>query len=319
MNSLLLNNDDNRQIDELLEQLMKEYSSPCDEAFLPEARVYANQLPSRLLKKLNEFRYRENHKGVFLLKGFNIDESALGPTPSAVSKELDVHSAEREGYMLILLASFLGDPMGWSSQRSGALINNILPVKDHEAEQLSTGSVADLDWHIEEAFHPFRADYLSLMCLRNHDRIPTVIGSISDVNIDEKMKEILFQPRFVFLTDKNFRNGCEPVPEPVLFGDAASPYVKIDPSFMRTVEGDKEAEQALAHVIKGFQGSLRDVVLEQGDVIFLDNYRVVHGRKGFRPRFDGKDRWLKRVNITLDLRKSRAVRKSQHSHVIMTN
>ncbi|QMU70179.1 hypothetical protein GXP74_20055 [Streptacidiphilus sp. P02-A3a] len=32
------------------------------------------------------------------------------------------------------------------------------------------------------------------------------------------------------------------------------------------------------------------VVLEPGDAIFLDNYRVVHGREPFQPRYDGTDR-----------------------------
>ncbi|OMP77916.1 guanitoxin biosynthesis L-enduracididine beta-hydroxylase GntD [[Flexibacter] sp. ATCC 35208] len=321
MNILQLNLQENMQIDDLLSSLEACFSSPCDSTFLAEARVYAHRLPERLLRKLNEFRCLEEGDGLFLLKGFRIDDDQIGPTPAQVGKEIDELSAGREGYMSILLSSFLGDQMGWSSQREGALINNILPVKDHEAEQLSTGSVADLDWHVEEAFHPFRADYLQLMCLRNPDGVPTVIGSIKDLQLDESTRKVLFEPRFKFLTDKNFNNDASmnDIAEPVLFGDFSAPYVRIDPSFMQTIEGDVVAAAALSCIIKEFQRSLKEVVLEQGDVIFIDNYRVVHGRKGFLPRFDGTDRWLKRVNITLDLRKSRAVRASGQSHVITTH
>ena len=49
--------------------------------------------------------------------------------------------------------------------------------------------------------------------------------------------------------------------------------------------------------------------LESGDFCFLDNFRVVHGRKPFRARYDGTDRWLKCLNISCDLRKSRAARR----------
>jgi enduracididine beta-hydroxylase len=53
---------------------------------------------------------------------------------------------------------------------------------------------------------------------------------------------------------------------------------------------------------------MQHLVLEPGDYVFIDNYRTVHGRKPFKARYDGNDRWLKRTNITKDLRKSRAAR-----------
>ncbi|HYG65572.1 MAG TPA: arginine beta-hydroxylase, Fe(II)/alpha-ketoglutarate-dependent, partial [Thermoanaerobaculia bacterium] len=61
---------------------------------------------------------------------------------------------------------------------------------------------------------------------------------------------------------------------------------------------------------------LKDVVLEPGEICFIDNFKAVHGRRAFRARYDGEDRWLKRVNIVRDLRKSRAVRPSAASRTI---
>lgn len=316
-----LNSDHNKVIDELLCELMERYDSPCDKQFLQEARIHATRLPAPVISSLNRFRMLEDHDGTLLIRGFRVNEPQMGFTPEKVGKEIDERSAAREGFFLMLLASFLGDPMGWANQRDGALLNNVLPLKSHEAEQLSTGSIADLDWHSEEAFHPFRSDFLALMCLRNPDAIPTIVGSIQDVVIPDEIRNILFEPRFVFHTDKNFQKDAneEPTPDPVLFGDHASPYVRIDPSFMSAVEGDNEAAAALKYITSEFSAALRSVALEPGDILFMDNYRVVHGRKGFKPRFDGYDRWLKRINITLDIRKSRAKRKSQTSHVIITD
>lgn len=321
MNILQLGAKENEQIEGLLALLTRKYLSPCDEEFIFQARRYAGHLPERILNKLSEFRCLEDHNGIFLLSGFSIDDRQIGPTPAVAGKEIDERSASREGYMLMLLISFLGDAIGWSSQRNGALINNILPMKAHENEQLSTGSVADLDWHTEEAFHPFRADYLALMCLRNPDGVPTILGSIQDVPIDRKTKETLFEPRFVFLTDKNFSDGGSEgmAPTSVLFGDFDTPYIKIDPSFMQTIPGDPQAKEALEKITAAFRSSLYEQVLQQGDILFLDNYRVVHGRKGFRAKFDGTDRWLKRINITTDLRKSRVMRQYPCSRIIMTN
>lgn len=321
MYSLELTKEENGQIERLLQTLLQRYKSPSDEVFLLMANSYAVQLPERVLMAVNRFRYRDDHNGTFLLRGFHIDDAQLGDTPSIVSREVDEYSALREGFMLMLMISLVGDAFGWSTQREGALINNVLPIRSHEGEQLSTGSSVDLDWHTEEAFHPYRADYLALMCLRNPDDVPTLVGSIQDISIDDVIKEVLFKPRFLFDVDKNFQNGMfdNAAPEPVLFGDFNSPYVKIDPSFMQAVPGDEDAGRALQQITDAFKRSIYEMVLQQGDILFIDNYRVVHGRKAFSPRFDGTDRWLKRVNVTVDLRKSRALRKGHNSRIIITN
>jgi L-asparagine oxygenase len=309
MKEIILNQSDNALADQLLAELSSVYSGPCDPAFIAHARSYACRLPQHLLTAVDEFRNGEGEDAVLLLRGFEVDDTAIGPTPSITGRETDENSAPREGFMLMLMISYIGEAFGWSSQRNGALINNILPVKMHEHEQLSTGSLSNLDWHTEEAFHPFRADYLALMCLRNHDKIPTQLATINEVHISEQSKKILFQPRFIFLADKNFENDPrENTPVPVMFGSYGSPYVRLDPSFMQPLPGDNEAAAALAEIVAAFGNCLHDVLLEPGDIALVDNYRAVHGRKGFQPRFDGKDRWLKRVNITLDLRKSRALR-----------
>jgi L-asparagine oxygenase len=49
-------------------------------------------------------------------------------------------------------------------------------------------------------------------------------------------------------------------------------------------------------------------VLEPGDMVFVDNRLVVHGRIAFWPRYDGTDRWLHRIFVHLDNRRSRSRR-----------
>lgn len=320
LNMLEISPEENEQIDALLVSLLKRYPTPSDHKLLQQGRVYASQLPKSILRKLDEFRHTEDHKGLFLLSGLHIDQQELGNTPDSVGRETDEMSGAKQSLLLVLLASYLGDPMGWEGQRDGALVNNILPLKGHTGEQLSTGSGVELDWHSEEAFHPCRADYLALMCMRNYDKVPTVVATIADITLADDIKKILFEERFIFLCDKNFEDGPFDLtkPQAVLFGDFNSPYIKIDPSFMHAVEGDREAADALAHITHEIKNALFDVALEPGQVVFIDNYRVVHGRKPFTPKFDGNDRWLKRINITLDLRKSRNIRAAHDSRVLLT-
>lgn len=46
------------------------------------------------------------------------------------------------------------------------------------------------------------------------------------------------------------------------------------------------------------------LVLRPGELAFVDNRVAVHGRTSFRPRHDGRDRWLHRTFVHLDNRRS---------------
>ncbi len=71
------------------------------------------------------------------------------------------------------------------------------------------------------------------------------------------------------------------------------------------------------YLIRAIDKNSTGIVLLPGVCLFIDNYKAVYGRSSFKARFDGTDRWLKRVNIARDLRKSRGVRKAPASWVIL--
>jgi Fe(II)/alpha-ketoglutarate-dependent arginine beta-hydroxylase len=198
-------------------------------------------------------------------------------------------------------------------------------------------------WHTEDAFHPYRADYIGLMCLRNPFRTETTVADMDDIAIPEDTLKILFEDRFVFHPDEaHFPHNRDPNatvvpgteavlarsyarieqmarhPEKVavLFGDPASPYVRLDSDAIDRRAADPEAAAALDVFMGEVDRHLSGVILEPGDVMFVDNYRAVHGRQPFRANFDGRDRWLKRVNIARDLRRSREARTSATSRVV---
>jgi alpha-ketoglutarate-dependent taurine dioxygenase len=81
---------------------------------------------------------------------------------------------------------------------------------------------------------------------------------------------------------------------------------------------DTESERALRNIIAEIDRKIERVILEPGDILFIDNFRVVHGRDAFKAEYNGRGRWLKRVNITRDLRKSRVARASRQSRIIQT-
>lgn len=95
-----------------------------------------------------------------------------------------------------------------------------------------------------------------------------------------------------------------------------APYCRLDPYFMDPPE-DPAAREALDRLIRLINSHLEEVVLEPGEFCFIDNFKAVHGRRPFKARYDGQDRWLKRVNITRDLRRSRGSRPSSESRLLL--
>jgi hypothetical protein len=73
----------------------------------------------------------------------------------------------------------------------------------------------------------------------------------------------------------------------------------------------EESRLAIDHLIRAIDETLTGVALMPGECLFIDNYKTVHGRDSFKARFDGTDRWLKRIDITRDLRKSPSAQSSR--------
>jgi Fe(II)/alpha-ketoglutarate-dependent arginine beta-hydroxylase len=328
----------------LLEELADRYGSPENEEFLNEADVIAHDLPRRVRKAMRSFRLFEPDDALMVVSGWPIDEEKIGPTPEHWKRHAPGNDTRTEDMLLVLLGALLGEPIAWSTQQDGRVVHHILPIKGHEQEQLGSGSEVLLTWHVEDAFHPYRGDYLGMACLRNPDRVPTTFAPISKVQLTPDQLAVLTSPHFTIRPDESHLpknrgsgggNGHSPEVEevlqraytkieqmwnsperiPVLFGDPRAPYIRLDPYFMDPPE-DPAARAAFDELTRKMDAALEDQVLEPGDFCFIDNFQAVHGRKPFKARYDGRDRWLKRINIVRDLRKSRESRLSAASRVL---
>jgi hypothetical protein len=299
----------------LVNEVASRHGSVEEADFLDSASTYAQELPRRLRQFLNAFRLREP-SGVCVISGYPVDDSKIGKTPAHWRTGTGDSSTAEEEVFLNLCGALLGDAIAWSHQRDGLICQDLVPIEDHKNEMLGSGSEQDLVWHTEDARYSYRGDYIGLMCLRNPDAVPTTFASIDDVRLDPDQVEVLFEPRFVFRPDPSHPTDSEREKAPVLFGDLRSPYVRFDPYSMDRPETE-EARTAMDYLTRAIDENLTGVALLPGECLFIDNYRAVHGRSSFKARFDGTDRWLKRINIARDLRKSRGVRKAPASRVIL--
>jgi Fe(II)/alpha-ketoglutarate-dependent arginine beta-hydroxylase len=316
---------------QIVDAIAARYRRVDDPGFLIDAPVLAHDLPPRVRLFLNRFRRAES--GCCLISGHDIDNGQLGETPRHWNSIPTPSPSLRYEILLVLYTSLMGDVFGWATQQDGRLVHDVLPIRGHEQEQLGSGSETLLTWHTEDAFHPYRGDYVVLACLRNPNRAVTTVGNVDDVKLDGADLDLLFEERFIIKPDeshltKNNTAAAEidfsqidqlneaPPPVAVLSGARDRPYLRADPYFMEVAEGDEPAACALRNFEAAMDACLMDVVLTPGDYCFLDNYKVVHGRKPFKARFDGSDRWLKRVCVTRDLRKSRTARADLTSQII---
>jgi len=318
------------------------YGSAENGEFLNDVGTIAHELPRRIRSALCHFRLFEPASGIVVVSGWQMDEEKIGPTPEHWKRHAPENDTREEEMFFLLLGSLLGDAIAWSTQQDGRVVHDVLPIKEHAHEQVGTGSEELITPHVEDAFHPYRADYVGLMCLRNPDRVPTTFASISNVPLSATEMAILSSPQFLIRPDNSHlptnagdADGRTPEetalvhkayrtieqmishPEriPILFGDLRAPYVRMDAYFMDPPE-DPVARATFETLQRKVDAALEDCVMAQGDVCFLDNFQALHGRKPFKARYDGRDRWFKRINVARDLRKSRDARASATSRVL---
>ncbi len=327
------------EIRKLIAELASQSRSVEEEAVHREAPVLAQELPRRVRKAVLDFKLLEPRDGCLIVSNYPIDDAKIGSTPAHWRQSGAPSRALEEELFLVLLGSLLGTCIGWSTQQDGRVVHDILPIKEHTGEQLGSGSEQLLWWHTEDAFHPYRGDYLGMACLRNQDRTATTFATLEGIELSEAHWNLLFEPHFTIRPDESHlvknkashrpvegdlaesyvridEMNTRPDKIAVLFGDRDQPYMRLDPYFMDEVEDHSEAQAALDGLIAGIDANLRDLVLEAGDFCLIDNFQAVHGRRPFKARFDGTDRWMKRVNVVRDLRKSRDARSGAQSLII---
>jgi enduracididine beta-hydroxylase len=328
--TLVLTAQEQTRIELLARRLGRSSTSTDEPALYQRLGLTAHALPSRLREFLLRFRLDER-AGVALIRGLPLDAGSVGPTPSLWRDEEAKRRTLDFEIVLLLCGSLIGDPFAWATQQAGALVNDVIPVTGYEHSQVGAGSLTELKWHTEDAFHPFRADWLALACIRNPDEVGTMIAHVDDALPLVREPWMAFQPCVFIRPDDahmpDFKQPAAPAIDfgrlsnghalkrdrggrcaAVLTGSPDAPELCIDPAYMEVLEPGSPAAEAVADLCSGLDLAQRAVALQPGDALFIDNRRVVHGRAPFRARYDGSDRWLKRINLMRDIRRAREAR-----------
>lgn len=286
-----------------------------DPRWLAEARRLSCRLPVRLLETLRQFRHDAGQAGILMLSGLPVDEELLPDTPTV--RDSVERTPEIPAAVAMLLGQQLGEIVAYRDEKQGALVQNVVPVQALANSQSNAGSVL-LELHNENAFHPRRPDHIGLMCLRSdhEQRAGTLVSCVRDALplLDEADVAILNSPRFVTEAPPSFGAGEATAPHPVLGGSVQDPDLQVD--FNATAALDDEAREALERLGVALLKASSSLVLRPGEMVFVDNRLVVHGRTDFTPRYDGRDRWLHRIYVQLDSRRSNAYRVDRGSVLV---
>jgi len=230
-----------------------------------------------------------------LFKGVDIGE--IPATPMSLDQVPEIKHAE---HALKRIAYKYGLPTAYKQEQNGRLIQHIFPIQKTESTQISSSSKTNLELHTETAFHPYAPSHVLLMCLRQDLQAATTFAIVDEIisSLDEETIFYLKEPLFITSIDESFRTHGEPnknILLPILTDTTEGTLICFDEYFMRGKTF--QAQEALDKLLTSIKKHTKEIILQTGDVLILDNRKLVHGRKSFTARYDGTDRWLMRMLV----------------------
>lgn len=256
-------------------------------------------MPESLRTRLRAALGMPNPAGYRVVPGLLVGIEEPGLTP--------IHWREADGLetavfdiALVLVAAVLGTVIGWPGQQDGRVVHNIVPSPGYEEMQVGAGSKVALEWHTEDAFHPGRADLLVLACVRNVDGVGSRLSTVNRLALADADLDQLARPGIVVLPDDSYEysdTGVAPVGVSTVWHRDGKLGLRYDPAYSRILLSDPQFRAAYDNLGAALEAASFVVPLSRGDVLVIDNDVTVHSRAGFQPRYDGTDRWLKRVLV----------------------
>jgi hypothetical protein len=216
-------------------------------------------------------------------------------------------------------ASRFGSIFGYAQEQNGNTVQNLFPIKTDETKQISSSSKVTLEMHTETAFHRYRPTTFALLCVREDPDAGTNVAPLDQIlkHLSRDTIKVLKRPEFVTEIDESFRTDeYRSIPLETAVLSADEQQIVYDRALM--VGTTKQAENALLELSEAVSKASEVIVLKTGDLLVVDNHRNVHGRTPFEARYDGTDRWLKRVLVTTQQVPSHEIEWREGRHRVVT-
>ncbi len=284
--------------------------------FLDELAKSAQRLPVRLIQFLESVRQNDRTVAAIIRGGWHPGLEQLR-TPTGWRHGRETGAGNVQNFLLALYGSLLGEVFSWHGQQKGSLVHDLVPTYADRNEQLGSGSQTVLFWHTEDAFHPCRADFVILHSVRAKKDAKSTLSWLREGVLNPETIATLMENKYQFEPDNSYSDHATFTNEPValLYGSSTTPYLRADSAYYK-MPSDERERRALAELYAALNAALVEVEMSSGDMLVLNNRRVVHGRSEFHARYDGNDRWVKRINIADNLQRSQAYRCCSASRIV---
>lgn len=270
--------------------------------FCRQAHAAVFGLPANLRAQVLRFGDVGSDTGILVIRGLRVDDP-LTSTP--LDNTRGIAAATHFVKQMGVIAHLLGTMVGYEAENAGRLVQDMVPNPAFAMTQQSQSSGVELEAHTEQCFSPLRPDYVMLGALRGDPTAFTFIypGRAFTTAFTDDEIDLLRKPLWMTQIDESFQPYVpDPFavrgPFPILSGPLDDPQVLVDQDLMRGVTD--VAQQLLEKVITSYVARRAHHALLTGDLLLLDNYRAMHGRSTFAPRFDGTDRFIARGFIVRD-------------------
>jgi len=276
--------------------------SDADAAILGRIGAYAlrNALPGRVLDSLQGFAI----SGAHVLRLGNLPQQALPATPVsgfAAEAQLPLINAVHLGLLQILGVL----PYAVEYENDGRLIRNVVPNPSAAGKTSSWGSDAEFFWHTDNPHLPFGEPgtdprpypprYLTFYAVRNEEQVPTELVAVESAvaRLPDETVRRLTAPAFAVGAPDSNDTKAELADTAVLDWRCDGHWARFDQGTTRAQT--PAAEQALREWTDALRSAESSApVLQPGEFLIFDNYRVLHRRRAFTPAAADRARWLRR-------------------------
>lgn len=292
-NVYILNNNEKKIINSLSYHFS--VSSPCEdlEIYMHQSKLLSEYLPDNLKEKIRDLKNENLKDDILLIRNFPVDKDIKTPENNTYFYGEHTHLSKCQA----IINEFIGEMVSYEAEASGRLFQDMVPNKKLINTQTSLGSKTELELHTEQAFSELRPDYLCLSCLKGDKSAKTYYLHKDQIteNLTEEEIELCRKKLWNIGVDLSFiMNGCHSDtrgPVSILQNDE----LVFDQDLMDGI--NDKAKQIINKIIDIYYKHRKYVVLEPGDMLLINNKKLVHGRSSFNPKFDGNDRFIIRSFI----------------------
>ncbi len=264
-----------------------------DPANIANFNLKSVELASRLPRALASWSAEVRRLSLGLLRGLPIS-SDLPDTPTRKGQVDDI--AMSADALLGLFAACWGEIVTFEGKAITRHIHNVYPAVDEIYGQLGA-SANPLDWHVEDGFHPGRAEWLVILCLRGDPDVLTHVARAQDLLLSHNDWLQMRNHPITMLVDDSFidRFRGNPFDVAMVTGPDTEREISFDPPYSNLQDEDESA--LVERISVAADRAKMTFSLKAGDLLVINNRRAIHARGPISPRFDGSDRWIKRALV----------------------